>query len=87
MRWRLDARSNLKRVELDALTAIYDRQSGMTHLLADPMPDLIDALAAGAADEAMLLGRLGIEAAEETDRAGLRDRLAELEAVGLAVRL
>lgn len=87
MRWRLDARSNLKRVELDALTAIYDRQSGMTHLLADPMPDLIDALAAGAADEAMLLGRLGIEAAEEVDRAGLRDRLAELEAVGLAVRL
>ena len=87
MRWRLDARSNLKRVELDALTAIYDRRSGMTHLLADPMPDLIDALAEGEADEAMILDRLGIEAAGEADRAGLRDRLAELEAVGLAVRL
>lgn len=87
MRWRLDARSSLKRVELDALTAVYDRRSGMTHLLADPMPDLIDALAEGEADEAALLARLGFGQAGEDDRAGLRNRLAELEAAGLAVRL
>lgn len=85
MRWRLDARTLLKRVALDELTAFYDRRSGMTHLLASPLPELIDALAEGEADEAALLERLGIADPDDEDRAGLRARLEELALVGLAV--
>lgn len=34
----------LKRVDLGAFEAAYDRQSGITHLLADPAPALLDIL-------------------------------------------
>lgn len=73
---------------LDALTAIFHRPSGATHLVAAPAPELLEALGAGPADAATLLARLAIrfelpDAAIETIAA----RMAELAAVGLAWRV
>jgi PqqD family protein of HPr-rel-A system len=73
---------------LDALTAIFHRASGATHLLAAPAPELLDALAAGPADAATLLVRL----AERFDLPDgtvetIAARMAELVAVGLAWRM
>ena len=62
------------------MTAIYDRRSGQTHLVADPVPALLDALADGEADADMLAARLGLTGDE---RGVLVERLGELRAVGL----
>ena len=86
MRWALGARTTLKRVPLDVLTAFFDRRSGMTHLLAAPTPELLDALAAGPANEDALLARLGAADADADERAGLSAHLAALAAAGLVVR-
>ena len=46
-RYRAAAKGDLVRVELDALTAVFDRRSGQTHLLASPLPEMLDALGKG----------------------------------------
>ncbi len=43
-RYSAAAAGDLVRVELDALTAVYDRRSGQTHLLASPLPEMLEAL-------------------------------------------
>ena len=72
-------------IELDALVAIFHRPSGVTHLLAPPAPELLDALAAGAADALVLLARLaGRYDIADADVTAVAARLEELVAVGLA---
>lgn len=44
VRYRAAGAMDLVRVELDALTAVYDRRSGQTHLLASPLPEMLEAL-------------------------------------------
>lgn len=44
VRYRAAAAADLVRVELDELTAVFDRRSGQTHLLASPLPEMLDAL-------------------------------------------
>lgn len=85
--------SAIKRVPLGGLEAVYHLPSGITHLLAEPVPDLLDTLAAQApgryvtADEMLvLIGErfdvLGDDPAERP-QAVLAERLAELAALGL----
>lgn len=72
-------------VVLESLIAIFHAPSGMTHLLAPPAPEILDALADGPADVATILVRLR----ETHDVTGadaepaIRARLDELEASGL----
>lgn len=68
-------------VRLDAMTALYDRRSGMTHLVAEVVPTILAALRAGDADLEMLALRLNT-----TERAALSERLEELVAIGLVER-
>ena len=76
----------LRRVELDGLTALFHEPSGMTHIVAPPAPQILDALGQGPADADELLAR--IEQAFEIDAPdGLGPRLAELEAAGLVWKL
>ncbi len=83
----------LKRVPLGGLEAIYHVASGITHLLAEPVPDLLDALArleqgksATAAQVLALVSQrfdiIGDEPGEAPE-AVLEERLAELAALGL----
>lgn len=81
-----DAPGLVRRVELDGLTALFHPPSGMTHIVAPPAPQILDALAEGPADADELLARIG-RTFEVSDAEGIGARLAELEAAGLVSRL
>lgn len=72
----------LRHVRLDTMTAIYDRRSGATHLVAEVVPTILRALSEGEADLETLARRLGTD-----ERVALADRLDELTATGLVERL
>ena len=80
-----EARTN---VELESLVAVFHAPSGMTHLLAPPAPEILDALGEGPADVDAILERL--RRAHDLDPTGAREaiaaRLGELEASGLVRR-
>lgn len=72
---------------LDDLVAIFHRPSGVTHLLAPPAPELLDALADGPADTDALLARLSERFdLPGADPAAIAARMEELVAAGLAWR-
>ena len=76
---------DVRAVALDGLTLIYHAPSGMTHIVAPPAPEILDALAAGPADSAELLRRLSARFEFEGGDA-IHVRLEELEAAGLVRR-
>lgn len=75
-------------VALETLIAVFHAPSGMTHILASPAPEILEALAAGPADVETLLLRLGRAHAFDVDDAheAIAARLDELEASGLVWR-
>lgn len=77
--------------KLDGLSALYDRRSGATHLVASPVPELLGTMAAGDAVTAeALVTRLAVSfdlAGGEDHVAALTARLEELAALGLVERL
>jgi PqqD family protein of HPr-rel-A system len=85
-RYIADPPELIRRVELDGLTALFHRPSGMTHILAPPAPQILGVLAGKSAD----LDELGALLAEgfevRGDGEALAARLAELEAAGLVRR-
>jgi PqqD family protein of HPr-rel-A system len=83
--WRIVPAQRRLAVPLDSLTALYDRGSGQTHLLASPLPEILDALEAGPADAAGLATRLAARFDLDADDAGsaISARLEELAALGL----
>jgi PqqD family protein of HPr-rel-A system len=83
VQYRADPLAGLRIVPLDSLTAIYHRRSGQTHVVAEPVPEILAALAEGEADVPTLLARLGL--AGDPDGA-LTARLEELVATGLVSR-
>lgn len=83
-RYRAAPAATLRIVPLDALTLIYHRASGITHVVDSPVPELLDALGAQALTLDETLGRLA--AAHDLidpDRDALAARLDELVAAGL----
>jgi PqqD family protein of HPr-rel-A system len=71
---------------LGELAAIFDRRSMQTHLVTQPMPEILTALAAGPCDAKGLVARLADSF--DLDGAGdaaaiLSERLEELAAMGL----
>lgn len=79
--------STLRVLPLDDLTLVYHRASGITHLLAPPAPEIIDALAAEPMALPALLLRLSDEFdLADADQQALAARLEELVAAGLILR-
>ena len=74
--------------ELDGLTALFHRPSGMTHILAAPAPQILAALAGAPGDAAAIVERIAETFEVEADdaEAAIEARLAELEAAGLVRR-
>jgi PqqD family protein of HPr-rel-A system len=72
-------------VPLDTLTAVFDRASGQTHLLASPLPEILDALDVGPVTAADLTARLAasFDLEAEDAEATIAARLTELAALGL----
>lgn len=73
-------------VELDGLTALFHRPSGMTHIIAAPAPQILNALAGSAADVRELSLRLSRNFDVDGSHEALSARLEELEAAGLVSR-
>jgi PqqD family protein of HPr-rel-A system len=80
-----DPESAVTAVALDGLTLLFHAPSGMTHIVAPPAPEILDALREGPADAPELLRRLRARFDFEGDEA-IHARLAELEAAGLVRR-
>lgn len=83
MRYRGPPEGTTRRIRLDAMTAIYDRRSGMTHLVSVPIPDLLAVLTERETDIDGLVSRLG--AGDEIN--ALVERIDELVATGLVEAL
>lgn len=81
-----DPRDHLRIVPLDALTAIYHRPSGQTHIVSEPLPEILAALGNGPMTAEALLARLAETADVDADIEALAARLGELEAIGLVSR-
>ena len=86
-RYIADCVEAVRRVELDGLTVLYHAPSGMTHIVAAPAPEILDALRAGPANVGELMARLraSFEFEDEADDV-VALRLAELEQAGLVRR-
>jgi len=78
----------LRIVPLDALTLIYHRASGITHVVDAPVPEMLEALGTDLLTLDALLARLA-ERYEllDADPQALATRLDELAAAGLVERL
>ena len=82
MRYRAPPAGVLRLHNLDAMTAIYDRRSNATHVVAEVVPTILSKLAEGAADIPTLATLLGTD---EYD--ALAERLNELVETGLVEAL
>ena len=69
---------------LDIFTAVFHRPSGITHLLTEPAPQVMEALAGDPLTLEALMARLMRDATDAA--ATLQARLDELEAAGLVDR-
>lgn len=86
LRYRAAAVADLAWVELDELTVVFDRRSGQSHLLAQPLPEMLAAMGDGEWTCADVNARL----ADQFDLTGegslgerVAERLTELVAMGL----
>lgn len=68
---------------LDGLTAIYHRPSGATHLVSEPVPEILEAMGETPMSATDILARLSERHDLTGDPAALEDRLAELCESGL----
>jgi PqqD family protein of HPr-rel-A system len=87
-RYAADPPETMRTVEVEGLTLLYHRKSGLTHFLAPPAPQILDALAAGPASAAQIVDRIAerFEVEAEDSETAISARLAELEAAGLVWR-
>lgn len=75
---------------LDIMTLIYQRRSGITHMVGEPVPQMLAAMGDDAVDAAMLAERLRkkFDLGETADAvAVLSERLEELAELGLVERI
>ncbi len=88
-RFQTDPESCVESVALDGLSVLFHRPSGMTHIVAPPAPQILEALRLGPADAGEILARMRAWYALEGDEAAdaVEARLEELEAAGLVSRL
>ena len=88
-RFRTDPESAVEAVALDGLWVLFHRPSGMTHIVAPPAPQILEALRLGPADAGEILARMRAWYDLEGDEAAdaVEARLDELEAAGLVSRL
>jgi len=84
VRYRGPAADALLQAPLDLFTAVFHRPSGITHLLAEPAPQILAALGGGEMDLDALLAALAVEhELVGATREALVERLGELTAAGL----
>ncbi|MBX9795807.1 HPr-rel-A system PqqD family peptide chaperone [Sphingomonas sp.] len=80
------APGRLRIVPLDDLTLVYDRASGITHVLASPAPEILAALDTPMSADALLQRLAGDFALADDAAPALAARLDELALAGLVER-
>ncbi|MEZ0241846.1 MAG: HPr-rel-A system PqqD family peptide chaperone [Sphingomonas sp.] len=86
--YRAAPAATLRIVPLDALTLIYHRASGITHIVDAPVPEIIEALGDEALAVDALLARLSKQFdLTDADPMALAIRLDELVVAGLVERI
>ena len=86
-RYIADPEDALRSIELDGLSVLFHAPSGMTHIVAPPAPQILEALRAGPAGADEILARISERFDLEEDAAeAIAARLAELETAGLVRR-
>lgn len=83
--YRAAPAGGVQMVTLDRLAVIYHRASGQTHVVSEPVPEILAALSTGEADIPRLLERLNLPDTSDT-RALLTERLQELVGTGLVAQ-
>jgi PqqD family protein of HPr-rel-A system len=85
-----DSADDILMTPLDGLTALYHRKSGITHVVAEPVPQILEVLGHNPLSETALFDALvaqyDVPATTEM-RAALASRLDELKEVGLLASL
>lgn len=84
--WHAPPSDQLLIEPLDGLTLVYHRESGQTHLLAEPLPQLLEMLSHGPASAEGLTDRLTRRfdlADPETAQQRVHDCLDQLAKLGL----
>ncbi len=74
---------------LDIVTLVYQRRSGITHIVAEPVPEMLEAMGEDAVTPAELARRLSAQfdlGAQDDAEAVIAARLEELAALGLVFR-
>lgn len=73
---------------LDAITLVYHRRSGITHMVVEPVPEMLAAMAGDPVDAATLVARLSaqFDLADDAE-AVISARLEELADLGLVERV
>lgn len=90
VRYRAEDAANLIIRPLDELNLIYHRLSGITHIVASPVPEMLAIMKDDALNSAELLERLSHSYALEAEadlKAVVQARLDELTNLGLIKRL
>jgi PqqD family protein of HPr-rel-A system len=75
---------------LDAIALIYQRRSGITHMVAEPVPEILAVMGDDSVDAADVLGRLAASfdlGDTEDALATVEARLEELAELGLVERV
>lgn len=86
-RYRAEPAGAVKSVDLGGVTALYHRPSARTHLVASPVPEILDMLGDSPMDAGALLRSLAARYdIGDADPASLGARLSELEEAGLVRR-
>ena len=75
---------------VDAMTLVYQRRSGITHIVAEPVPEILAAMGGDVVDAALLAARLAakFDLGDASDAKGvIAARLEELADLGLVERV
>lgn len=85
-RYRALSTADYKLTPLDVVSALYDKRSGQTHLIASPVPELLTMMQDSDLSVDELLQRLLMHydlPADEDHSASIEARLSELVTLGL----
>jgi PqqD family protein of HPr-rel-A system len=88
-RFVADPAADRPQIDIDGFVILYHRPSGMTHVVASPVPEMLAAIADDPACVAEIVARLGAEhdlAGDDALDAIVAARIEELEAAGLVRR-
>jgi len=74
---------------LDAMTVIYQRRSGITHIVAEPVPEILEVMGQESLDAAGIAQRLAVRFEIDAGDADaiVQSRLEEMAALGLVDRV